>query len=53
MSLPDGLKFLEFGWWVMHALSIALIWVYAYRKGRDDERKRQRGAGGQKKGAAP
>lgn len=43
MTLPDGLKFLEFGWWVMHAVSIALVWLYAYRKGRNDERKRHGG----------
>ena len=41
MSLPDGLKFLEFGWWVMHAIAIALVWLFAYRKGRNDERKRR------------
>ena len=45
MSLPDGLKFLEFGWWIVHVSSIALVFVYGYRKGRDDER---RAAGGRK-----
>ena len=36
--LPQGLKFLEIGWWVMHALAIWLVYVWAYRKGRRDER---------------
>jgi len=49
VSLPDGLKFLQFGWWLLHIVTIALVWIYAYRKGRDDERKRQREAA-QKKG---
>jgi len=43
MTLPEGLKFLQFGWWVMHAIAIALVFLYAYRKGRNDERKRHRG----------
>ena len=41
--LPRGLQFLELGWWASHALAIFLIWGYAYRKGRKDERK-DRGA---------
>ena len=24
--LPQGLKFLQFGWWISHALAIWLIW---------------------------
>jgi hypothetical protein len=36
--LPQGLKFLEAGWWVSHALAIWLIYIWAYRKGRRDER---------------
>ena len=43
MSLHKGLEFLEFGWWVMHAIAIALVFLYAYRKGRDDERRRHAG----------
>ena len=39
MPLPDGLKFLQFGWWLIHALAILLVWGYAYRKGRKDERR--------------
>ena len=36
--LPQGLKFLELGWWVSHALAIWLIYQWAYRKGRKDEK---------------
>ena len=36
--LPQGLKFLELGWWVSHALAIWLIYMWAYRKGRRDEK---------------
>jgi hypothetical protein len=42
MSLPDGLKFLAPGFWVIHALSVLLVYAYAYRKGRADERREQR-----------
>ncbi len=44
MVLPDGLKFLALGWWVSHALAIWLLYAWAYRKGRNDERKAQRRA---------
>jgi hypothetical protein len=36
--LPQGLKFLEIGWWVMHALAIYLVFVWGYRRGRKAER---------------
>jgi hypothetical protein len=39
MVLPDGLEFLKPGWWLIHVLAVLLIWSYAYRKGRLDERK--------------
>ena len=39
--LPQGLKFLQLGWWLMHALAIWLIYAWAYRKGRRDEKLRQ------------
>ena len=42
MSLPEGLKFIQFGWWVIHAVAIYLVYSYAYRKGRRDERKNSR-----------
>ena len=36
--LPPALRFLHPGWWVSHIIAIALIAVWAYRKGRRDER---------------
>ena len=39
LVLPDGLQFLQFGWWVIHAVAIYLVYSYAYRKGRRDERR--------------
>ena len=42
MALPDGLKFLQLGWWVSHLLAVWLLYAWAYRKGRNDERKEQR-----------
>ena len=42
MTLPDGLKFLAFGWWVVHAMALLLVYSWAYRKGRADERRAQR-----------
>ena len=48
MSLPEGLKFLHAGWWAIHVLAVLLVYAYAYRKGRVDERRdqRARAAGG-------
>ena len=42
MSLPEGLQFLKLGWWVIHAIAVLLVWSWAYRKGRRDERAAQR-----------
>jgi len=39
LVLPDGLQFFQFGWWVIHAVAIYLVYSYAYRKGRRDERR--------------
>jgi hypothetical protein len=36
--LPPTLRFLHLGWWISHLITIALIAVYAYRKGRRDEK---------------
>ena len=36
--LPTGLQFLQFGWWIMHALAIALVYAWGYRKGRQAEK---------------
>jgi hypothetical protein len=40
--LPEGLQFLKPGWWLIHVLAFALVFVYGYRKGRKDERREQR-----------
>jgi hypothetical protein len=40
--LPEGLQFLEPGWWVLHVLAAALVFVYGYRRGRIQERREQR-----------
>jgi hypothetical protein len=42
MELPEGLKFLQSGFWLVHAVSVLLVWSWAYRQGRADERRRQR-----------
>jgi hypothetical protein len=42
MVLPEGLEFLKLGWWLVHVLGVWLVWSYAYRKGRKDERSYQR-----------
>jgi hypothetical protein len=39
MVLPEGLEFLKLGWWLIHILGVLLVWSYAYRKGRLDERR--------------
>ncbi len=47
MELPEGLKFLHAGFWVVHAIAILLVAAWAYRKGRADERRdRRRKEGG-------
>lgn len=42
MELPEGLKFLQPGFWVVHVIAVLLVWSWAYRKGRADERRAQR-----------
>jgi len=42
MALPEGLGFLKLGWWAIHVLAVLLVYSYAYRKGRNDERRAQR-----------
>jgi hypothetical protein len=42
MPLPEGLKFLQPGWWLVHALSVLFVWSLAYRQGRADERRERR-----------
>ncbi len=40
--LPEGLQFLKPGWWLIHVLAFALVFVYGYRRGRKAERNEQR-----------
>lgn len=40
--LPEGLQFFKPGWWVLHVLAVALVFVYGYRRGRMQERREQR-----------
>ena len=42
MVLPDGLEFLKFGWWVVHAIAFLLVYQFGYAKGRGDMRREQR-----------
>lgn len=42
MPLPDGLKFLAFGWWMMHIIAVALVFWLGYRKGWKDRIERER-----------
>lgn len=37
--LPEGLEFLKPGWWMIHALSVMLVFAFGYRQGRADERR--------------
>lgn len=40
--LPEGLQFLKPGWWLLHVLAFALVFVYGYRRGRLAERRERR-----------
>jgi hypothetical protein len=40
--LPEGLEFFKPGWWLLHVLAVALVFVYGYRRGRTQERREQR-----------
>ncbi len=42
MTLPEGLKWLQPGWWLVHLLSAALVYWYGYHKGQADLRKEMR-----------
>lgn len=45
--LPPGIAFPEIGFWVLHVIAVVLVFVWGYRKGREDER-RERGEGDRK-----
>ena len=36
--LPEGLRFLHVGWWVSHAISVWLVYLWGYRRGRTAQR---------------
>ncbi len=40
--LPEGMRFFKPGWWLLHVLAVALVFVYGYRRGRIEERREQR-----------
>lgn len=42
MPLPEGLQFLQLGWWLIHIVAIWLVFLWGYRRGRIDERRIQR-----------
>ena len=50
MTLPDGLKWLEPGWWLVHVLGVAVVYWYGFKKGREAARKERVGEG---EGPAP
>lgn len=39
--LPRGLSFFQPGWWLLHVLAVVFVFVYGYRRGRGDERRKQ------------
>lgn len=42
IPLPDVLKFLAPGWWLVHVAAIWIAWRFGYTRGRGDERRNQR-----------
>jgi len=42
MTLPEGLQFLKFGWFVVHAIAFLLVYQFGYVRGRGDFRREQR-----------
>ncbi len=42
MPLPDVLKFLAPGWWMVHAAAIWIVYRFGYSRGRGDQRREQR-----------
>jgi hypothetical protein len=34
MSLPEGLKWLQPGWWTVHTVAILVVFWYGYQRGR-------------------
>lgn len=42
MVLPEGLEFLNAGWWVVHVLAFLFCYQYGYVRGRGAARREQR-----------
>ena len=42
MTLPDGLQFFKFGWWVVHAIAFLLVFQFGYVRGRGSLRRELR-----------
>ncbi len=42
MTLPEGLQFLKFGWWAVHAIAFLLVYQFGYVRGRGEYRREQR-----------
>jgi hypothetical protein len=34
MALPEGLQFLQLGWWVVHVITVLFVYQFGYVKGR-------------------
>ena len=42
MTLPEGLEFLKFGWWVVHTMAFLLVYQFGYVRGRGDVKREMR-----------
>jgi hypothetical protein len=42
MALPEGLQFLQLGWWVVHAIAVLFVYQYGFVRGRAAARREQR-----------
>ena len=42
MTLPEGLEFLKFGWFVVHAIAFLLVYQFGYVRGRGDQKRETR-----------
>ncbi len=42
MVLPEGLQFLNGGWWVVHAMAVLLMYQFGYARGRAEARREER-----------
>ena len=42
MTLPEGLQFLKFGWWVVHAIAILLVYQFGFVRGRGEAKRELR-----------